>query len=100
MSYHARTEQGHHGDKGASHGSKGASFGHLGVAGHKGGGLKTGTKLQPGTNFSQNVAIYEHWTHWLSICRLPEYVDVLRDAETETREHLLALIGEIYYNEG
>ena len=57
MSYHARSEQGHHGVKGALSGFKGAAGGHLSAVGAKDGGFPVGTKLQPGTNFTQNVTI-------------------------------------------
>ena len=49
--------------KGASSGHKGASGGVFGIAGAKKGGIQRGTKLQAGTNFTQNVAIWEHWNH-------------------------------------
>ena len=60
MAYHSRTNQGHHGVKGAAKGHKGAAGGVFGISGGKLGGIKTGTKLQAGTNFTQNVAIYEY----------------------------------------
>ena len=59
MAYHPRSDQGHHGSKGALSVCKGAAGGRLGAAGAKEGGMAVGTKLQPGTNFTQNVAIYE-----------------------------------------
>ena len=60
MVYHPRTNQGHHNVKGATKWHKGAAAGVFGILGGKLGGIKTGTKLHAGNNFTQNVAIYEY----------------------------------------
>ena len=94
---HSRIAQAHQAFKGAAVGAKDVRKRYLGGAFAAQGGMAKGTKLQPGTNFAQNVAIYQQWSTWYGVLDLPK---TMKMDFSVNEKNILTEIGECLYGEG